>query len=52
MAERNLALLAEERGWTIDYTLPSAPRKAAAPPSLGVHFTETMKGYFSRVSPR
>jgi cholesterol oxidase len=43
-----MGLLAADRGWHIDYTLPSAPRKQVAPPTLGVQFTETMKGYFSR----
>ena len=48
VSERNMGLLAADRGWQIDYTLPSAPRKQVAPPTLGVQFTETMKGYFSR----
>jgi cholesterol oxidase len=48
VSERNMGLLAADRGWHIDYTLPSAPRKQVAPPTLGVQFTETMKGYFSR----
>lgn len=48
VSERNMGLLAADRGWQIDYTLPSAPRKPVAPPTLGVQFTETMKGYFSR----
>jgi cholesterol oxidase len=46
VAERSMALLAQDRGWQIDYRLPSAP-KAAAPAKPGVEFTETMKGYFS-----
>lgn len=52
LAERCVALLAEDRGWTIDYTLPSAPpvpapepQPAAAP--MGLQFTETMKGFFA-----
>ncbi len=48
VSERNMGLLAADRGWVIDYRLPSAPRKPVAPPTLGVQFTETMKGYFSR----
>ncbi|WP_248742245.1 MULTISPECIES: GMC family oxidoreductase N-terminal domain-containing protein [unclassified Pseudomonas] len=48
VSERNMGLLAADRGWTIDYTLPSVPRKQPVPPTLGVQFTETMKGYFSR----
>jgi cholesterol oxidase len=46
LAERTMALIASDRGWKIDYSLPSAP-KAAAPITVGVEFTETMKGYFS-----
>lgn len=48
VSERNMGLLAADRGWHIDYTLPSAPRKPVAAPTLGVQFTETMKGYFSK----
>ena len=47
VSERNMRLLAEDRGWKIDYRLPSAPSKAVPAPTLGVQFTETMKGYFS-----
>ena len=47
MAERTLALMTEERGWTIDYQLPSRPKTEPAPNKIGVRFTETMKGYFS-----
>ncbi|MEF3062559.1 GMC oxidoreductase [Ralstonia solanacearum] len=48
VSERTVALLAQDRGWQIDYTLPSAPRKPARPIKPGIEFTETMKGYFSR----
>jgi cholesterol oxidase len=48
VSERAMQLLAADRGWSIDYTLPSAPKKVAAPEKLGVQFTETMTGYFSR----
>jgi cholesterol oxidase len=48
LAERCCVLLAADRGWTIDYTLPSRPPAATANPRLGVQFTETMKGYFSK----
>ncbi len=47
MAERTCALLAADRGWKIDYTLPSAPRAAAAPLKVGMQFTETMSGFVS-----
>ena len=59
-AERNAHYLAEERGWTIDYTLPRAgfqgpggvdvPVEAVAEPArapIAVRFTETMKGFIS-----
>ena len=46
VAERSMALLAKDRGWQIDYSLPSRP-KLSAPVKAGVEFTETMKGYFS-----
>jgi cholesterol oxidase len=48
VSERNVALLAQERGWTIDYALPSA-RPADWPTARpGVRFTETMKGFWSQ----
>ncbi|HLI34966.1 MAG TPA: alpha/beta fold hydrolase [Terriglobia bacterium] len=47
LAERAVALLASERGWTIDYRLPSSPGISPEPPRLGLQFTETMRGYFS-----
>ncbi len=47
VTERCAALIASDRGWTIDYHLPSSPVGAAAPETLGLQFTETMKGYFS-----
>jgi len=50
LAERIMALMAEDYGWTIDYAAitPSEPaqtRPEAA--SVGVRFSESMKGYFS-----
>ncbi|MFN2591552.1 MAG: GMC family oxidoreductase N-terminal domain-containing protein [Candidatus Dormibacteria bacterium] len=48
LAERTWDLLAEERGWTIDYTLPSSPPPGVAEPQhVGVEFTERMAGFFS-----
>ena len=47
LSERCLARLAKDRGWTINYQLPSAPSQAGPPVPLGLQFTETMKGYFS-----
>ncbi len=46
ISERNMALLIEENGWSLDYRLPSKPR-AAVPAKPGIRFTETMKGYFA-----
>lgn len=47
LAERCCALLAQDRGATIDYTLPSVPPAPAAPRALGIQFSGTMKGYLS-----
>jgi cholesterol oxidase len=44
LAERNAALLARDRGWPIDYRLPSRPARAAESAPVGVQFTETMHG--------
>ncbi len=47
LAERCCALLAQDRGWTIDYTLPSVAAVPMLPQALGIQFSETMKGYLS-----
>jgi cholesterol oxidase len=47
VAERNCALLAKDRGWRVDYQLPSAPSQRPLEPRLGIQFTETMRGSFS-----
>ena len=47
ISERNCLLAAEERGWTIDYTLPSKPRGVPVESKVGIRFTETMRGFFS-----
>ncbi|MFZ5449941.1 MAG: GMC oxidoreductase [Thermodesulfobacteriota bacterium] len=47
LAERSVALLAQDRGWQINYQLPSAPCQVAAPALLGLQFTERMTGFFS-----
>ncbi|MGH3869483.1 MAG: alpha/beta fold hydrolase [Pseudonocardiaceae bacterium] len=47
LAERCCALLAQDRGWTINYALPSVPTAPAPPRALGIQFSETMKGYIS-----
>jgi cholesterol oxidase len=45
VAERTCALMAKDRGWTIDYSLPSKAAAAAATLKPGIRFTETMRGY-------
>lgn len=47
LAERTCALIAAERGWTIDYTLPSRPRPRPQVDTVGIEFTERMAGHFS-----
>ncbi|HEV8377068.1 MAG TPA: alpha/beta fold hydrolase [Candidatus Polarisedimenticolia bacterium] len=47
LAERCCTLLARDRGWKIDYRLPSAPSRRSEPKKLGIQFTETMRGFFS-----
>lgn len=51
IAERNIALLAKERGWEIDYSFPPVPVLPSAPLPVGVQFTESMKGFFADVEP-
>lgn len=43
LAERCAALIAGDRGWSIDYRLPSSPAEVRSP-TLGIRFTETMAG--------
>ena len=47
LAERCLALLTNDRGWSLSYQLPSAPKETAVPARMGLQFTETMRGYVS-----
>ncbi len=47
ISERAVALAARDRGWTIDYKLPSAPAGPTPAEKMGIEFTETMTGYFS-----
>jgi cholesterol oxidase len=51
MAERTCAIAAQDRGWKIDYALPSHAPAAAQAAAMGLQFTETMRGYFSSESP-
>ncbi len=47
LAERACVLLAKDRGWTINYDLPSVPKSSAQTEPIGMHSTERMSGYFS-----
>src|ERR1017187_9540922 len=47
VAERTCALIAADRGWTIDYKAVSRP-KAPVITAVGVEFTETMKGFWAQ----
>lgn len=47
LAERAVKLAALERGWKIDYALPSKPAAPPPEPKAGIEFTETMSGFFS-----
>jgi cholesterol oxidase len=51
LAERMCVLLAADRGWTIDFDKPSVPPlpAPASTTAVGVQFTETMRGAFSRM---
>ena len=44
LSERACAMLAKDRGWRIDYTLPSRPAQAAIRAPLGIQFDETARG--------
>jgi cholesterol oxidase len=46
IAERNVAILAAERNWTIDYDAPGQPLAVRAE-TPGIQFTESMVGFFS-----
>ena len=45
LAERTAALIAEERGVTTTYELPSRPRSTASARRVGIEFTVTMRGF-------
>ena len=47
ISERCCHLIAEDNGWSIDYSLPSKPKREHPKRKLGIRFTETMKGFFS-----
>ena len=48
VAERCADLAIRQHGWPVSYELPSRPRTNIEPPKVGVRFTETMKGHFSK----
>lgn len=48
VAERSVALACQQRGWNIDYKLPSKPPANQPKPVTGVRFTETMRGFFAK----
>ncbi|MEO9801986.1 MAG: GMC family oxidoreductase N-terminal domain-containing protein [Reichenbachiella sp.] len=48
ISERNMAILAKENNWSIDYSLPSKPRPTPEKGTVGIRFTETMKGFWSK----
>lgn len=47
LAERNCALLAADKNWSIDYSLPSTPPPEPPPAAIGIEFTERMAGFVS-----
>jgi cholesterol oxidase len=47
VAERACALMAKDRGWTIDYAPGAGSAIPLATPKKGLRFTETMTGFFS-----
>jgi cholesterol oxidase len=51
LAERMCTLIAQDRGWQIDYSLPSQPRTTPQAAKPGLKFTETMRGYISTSFP-
>ncbi len=44
LAERTAAILAEDRGWTVDYDSPT-PELPQQPITVGIRFTERMTGW-------
>ena len=48
LSERICACLAQDRGWTIDYTRRPAVPVPSAAAAVGIQFTETMRGHVSR----
>lgn len=47
LAERCCALIASDRGWTIDYSFSSQPATPMESRKVGLQFTETMRGHIA-----
>ncbi len=47
LAERAMMLLAQDQDWHIDYRFEPVDDATPRPDTIGIQFTETMKGYFS-----
>lgn len=52
LAERTCALLAKDKGWHINYAMPAVEPLPAKPATVGVQFTETMRGHCSFQGPQ
>jgi cholesterol oxidase len=48
VAERCVDIAIRQHGWSVSYDLPSRPPQNIEPPTVGVRFTETMGGHFSK----
>lgn len=47
LSERNVFIMAKDRGWNIDYEVKQHPMLPQTPATVGVQFTEKMAGFFS-----
>jgi len=47
VAERSIALLADDRSWKIDYEFRPLAAATQVESKLGIRFTESMRGYYS-----
>jgi cholesterol oxidase len=48
IAERTCALMAEDNGWTIDYTFEDIEENIGEEQKVGIEFTETMRGFITK----
>lgn len=51
LAERTLAMMAHDRGWTLTYQLPSSPTRVRPSARIGIEFTERMQGHLMTAGP-